>query len=115
MVIREVTIPIYFGTLVMIFTDELERLNSVYKTNIKEEDYEAVVFTEVNKSNKFVVAIKQKNWSVIAHEAIHVVNSIFLSCNILLDRDNDEPQAYLMGWVIQQIDDFLQEVEFKKK
>ena len=115
MVVREVPIPIYFGTLVIIFTDELERLNSVYNTNIKEEDYDAVVFSEVDNSSKLVVAIKEKNWSVIAHEAVHIVNSIFLSCNIQLDRNNDEPQAYLMGWVIQQIDDFLKEVESKKE
>ena len=99
----------------MIFTDELERLNSIYKTNIKEEDYDAVVFTEVSNSSKFVVAIKKKDWSVIAHEAVHLVNSIFTSCGIELDRYNDEPQAYLMGWVIKQLDEFLKEVESKSE
>jgi hypothetical protein len=115
MITKEVSIPIYFGTLVMIFTNELEKLNPVYKTNIKEDDYDAVVFLDKPESDKVIVAIKRKNWSVIAHETVHVVNAIFLSCNIQLDRNNDEPQAYLTGWVIQQIDDFLKEVESKSE
>jgi len=113
MITKEVSIPIYFGKLVMIFTDELEKLNPVYKTNIKEDDYDAVVFLDKPESDKVIVAIKRKDWSVIAHETVHVVNAIFLSCNIQLDRNNDEPQAYLTGWVVQQIDDFLKEVESK--
>ena len=115
MITKEVSIPIYFGTLVMIFTDELEKLNPVYKTTIKEDDYDAVVFLDKPESDKVIVAIKRKDWSVIAHETVHVVNAIFLSCNIQLDRNNDEPQAYLTGWVVQQIDDFLKEVESKSE
>lgn len=115
MVIKEVKIPIYFGTLVMIFTDELERLNSLYGTNIKEADYDAVVFLDKPDSDKVIVAIKKKEWSIIAHETVHVVNAIFLNCNIQLDRHNDEPQAYLTGWVINEIDQFLIEVESKSK
>lgn len=115
MIIKEISIPIYFGKLVIIFTDELERLNPLYNTNIKEDDYDAVVFLDKPESNTVIVAIKKKDWSVIAHETVHVVNAIFLSCNIQLDRNNDEPQAYLTGWVIQQIDDFLKEVEIKSK
>lgn len=111
MIVREVPIPIYFGTLVIIFTDELERLNSMYGTKIKEDDYDAVVFIDKPESNKVVVAIKKKDWSVIAHETVHVVNAIFLSCHIELDRHNDEPQAYLTGWVVSEIDKFLKDVE----
>ena len=114
-IVREVPIPIYFGTLVIIFTDELERLNLVYKTNIKEDDYDAVVFLDKPDSDKVIVAIKKKEWSIIAHETVHVVNAIFLNCNIQLDRNNDEPQAYLTGWVINEIDQFLREVDSKSK
>jgi hypothetical protein len=114
-IIKEVPIPIYFGTLVIIFTDQLENLNPIYKTNIVEDDYDAVVFLDKPDSNKVIVAIKKKDWSVIAHETVHVVNAIFLSCNIQLDRNNDEPQAYLTGWVVNEIDKFLTEVESKLK
>jgi hypothetical protein len=30
-----------------------------------------------------------------------------LDCAMQLDRDNDEPQAYLMGWLFEEIDKFL--------
>lgn len=111
MIVKEVAIPIYFGTLVMIFTDELEGLNPIYKTNIREDDYDAVVFIDKPDSDKVIVAIKKKDWSVIAHETVHVVNAIFLNCNIQLDRNNDEPQAYLTGWVVSEIDKFLKDIE----
>lgn len=109
--IKEVEIPIYFGSLIMIFTDQLESLNGIYNTDIKEEDYDAVVFTQVKDSSKIVLAIKKVDWPTIAHEVVHVVNNIFLSCGVQLDRHNDEPQAYLTGWVFNEIVEFLKEIK----
>lgn len=40
--------------------------------------------------------IKQKN---ITHESVHAANLIFKDCDIRIDCDNDEAQAYLAGFV----------------
>ena len=45
--------------------------------------------------------------SLIAHESVHLVNHLFEDWGIKLDLDNDEPQAYLTGWFVEQIDKFL--------
>lgn len=106
---KTIRIPIYFGKLTLIYTDNLEKLNEIYDTKIDDSLYDAVVFQPLNQ-NKCVLAIKSVDWSVIAHEVVHIVNHIFLQCGIELDRVNDEPQAYLTGWVINEIDKFLKEV-----
>lgn len=41
--------------------------------------------------------------ATIAHEAVHCCNLIFMHKGIRLDRDNDEPQAYLTDWIVKEI------------
>lgn len=103
---KEITIPIYFGKLIIITTDDFSEVNELYNTKIDNNLYSAVVF-EVKDKDEYIVAIKIIKWSIIAHEVVHLVNSIFLSCGIELDRHNDEPQAYLTGWITNEIDQFL--------
>ena len=114
MITKEIKIPIYFGKLILIYTDNLEKVNQVYNTKIDDSLYDAVVFEPMDK-DEYVIAIKVAKWSIIAHEIVHVVNAIFLKCGIELDRNNDEPQAYLTGWVAEEIDKFLKDVNGKKK
>ena len=45
--------------------------------------------------------------SLIAHEATHLTNILFKDFGFKLDVDNDEPQAYLLAWFVEQIDEFL--------
>jgi len=103
---KTVRIPIYFGKLVIIVTDDFKDVNKAYKRDIDENGYSAVVFEE-KEQDEYVVALKKVEWSVIAHEVVHLVNYIYLRCGIELDRENDEPQAYLTGWIINEIDKFL--------
>jgi len=105
---KTVKIPIYFETMILIKTDDFKKVNKIYKTKAKNKLYDAVVF-ETIKTGHHVIAIKIADWSVIAHETVHLVNSIFLKCGIQLDRVNDEPQAYLTGWIVNEIDKFLKD------
>ena len=45
----------------------------------------------------------------VAHEAVHIKNRIFEHAGILHDPKNDEPEAYLLGWIVKQITDATQE------
>ncbi len=47
----------------------------------------------------------------IAHEAIHVLTRIFKHASIQLDLVNDEPQAYLTGWVAGELYKFVTKLE----
>ncbi|WP_447410805.1 hypothetical protein, partial [Clostridium perfringens] len=44
---------------------------------------------------------------IIAHEAVHVVNHVYNDSRMMLDPLNDEPQAYLTGWVVGEMHKFL--------
>lgn len=105
---KQIFIPIYFGKLIIIVTDDYAKVDAMYNTQIQDNLYEAVVF-EIKDRDEHVVVFKEGriSWSVIAHEVVHIVNRIFLKCGIELDRENDEPQAYLTGWVMNEIDKFL--------
>ena len=107
---KTIEIPIYFGEITIIKTDSFKEVNEKYNTEAGDDIYEAVVF-ELQDRDHHVVVIKKPDWSVIAHEVVHLVNAIFLKCGIELDRINDEPQAYLTGWIINEIELFLKEIE----
>ena len=45
---------------------------------------------------------------VIAHEAIHATNAIFSERGVVADFYNDEPYAYLIKWIVDQVHKFIQ-------
>lgn len=96
------TIPIFFGNLVLIKTNDFEGVLKKYSV---EGDGEMCAFS-LDYKNDFIIAYKDFDWSVLVHEIIHVVNMIMKSCRIPLDYDNDETQAYLAGWVTSVLMEF---------
>jgi len=63
-------------------------------------------YTKFQNSKKI-----RKNFSnqkiLYTFECVHLVNAIFLDCGQQLDRENDEAQAYLTGFLFAEIDKFL--------
>ena len=52
----------------------------------------------------FLVQLKRVNdTSVLAHEATHVAFEMFRDIGGIADEDNQEPFAYLVGWVTEQL------------
>ena len=52
----------------------------------------------------FLVQLKRvKNTSELAHEATHVAFELFRDIGGIADEDNQEPFAYLVGWVTEQL------------
>jgi len=46
---------------------------------------------------------------IIAHEAKHLVNNIFIDISHELDPYNDEPECYLLGWIVNRIHEMIPE------
>ena len=105
---KSIKIPIYFGKLTFVITDDFKKVDKVFKTEIGNKNYDGVFF---EMQDEYVIALKKTDISVIAHECVHAVNAIYLNCHIELDRVNDEPQAYLMGWIIGELDKFIKETK----
>ena len=101
-----IAIPIYYGTLVIIKANNWDKAIKKYNIEGNTNGFGAMVFKDYKDR---YVALFRNNPSpaVIAHEAVHVVNHVFEDRFMKLDPLNDEAQAYLTGWVVEQIHNFL--------
>ena len=99
---QTIKIPIYQGTLTVIFDKDLSYVQKKYKT-IPLNNYGAVFLSNETKFREYVVAFETKDLGTIAHEVTHIKNQIFKDCMMELDVDNDEAEAYLVGWLYREI------------
>jgi hypothetical protein len=110
MKIVKVDIPIYFGRLDVVvsknFNAALKKFKEQFDPKFNANQYDAFVFKIMSKKgySRYVVFVKPNSSpKVIAHESVHIVNLIFDDTKIQIDIHNDEPQAYLTGWVTGEI------------
>ena len=91
----------------MILDKDLKYVEKKYKT-VSLENFGAVVLKNHKEYRHYVVAFTDKHHiSNIVHEIVHIKNNIFVDCAMEVDRFNDEPEAYLSGWLYDKIDKFL--------
>jgi hypothetical protein len=114
MKIKTIKIPIYQCSLTIILDKDLSYVEKIYNTKSL-KDYGAVTMRKPNAFSEYIVAFEYSTGSIIAHEVVHLVNYIFSDRNVELDRFNDEPQAYLTGWLFDEIDNFINSAEKDKK
>lgn len=109
-------IPLYPGKLVIILTNSVEKLRTLYPDTPPELTQNelfafawegkyksaAAYFILLNFHDKYA---KISN-GVIAHEALHITNMIAKRMQIQLDPDNDEPLAYILKWITDQVHAF---------
>lgn len=106
---KTIKIPIYCCSLTIHYDNDLSLVQEKYKTSSL-EDFGAVTLKDKTKYRHYVVAFSDaKHLSNIAHEIVHIKNHIFLDCAMELDRYNDEPEAYLTGWLFDEIYNFLKD------
>lgn len=107
MKIKTIDIPIYFGKLTLIKSKNFKKTNEKFGVSIPDR-FGAVTFRN-EKADGFevVVSFVDSNVSLVAHEAVHVCNFIYENIGAKLDILNDEPQAYLVGWIVEEIENFL--------
>lgn len=104
---KTIKVPIYCFTLTMIFSEDLSVVAKKYDLPCL-DDYGAVTFKKENSYRHYVAAFSDADHlSNIAHEIVHIKNQIYLDCMMELDRHNDEPEAYLTGWLFDEIYKFL--------
>jgi len=101
-----IDIPIYQCKLTIILDKDLSYVEKKYRTKSL-SDYGAVTIRVPNKFSEYVIAFEYSDGTIIAHEIVHLKNYIYQDRVIELDRFNDEPEAYLTGWLFKQIETFL--------
>ena len=102
-----IEIAIYCAKLTIVIDKDLSWLERKYKT-ISLDGFGAVTMKDESKYRHYIVAFTDVNHlNNIAHEVVHIKNHIFLDCAMELDRHKDEPEAYLTGWLFDEIYKFL--------
>jgi hypothetical protein len=107
-------IPIYGGILkVIISTDPtFSDVNKKFGTKAC-DDYSAYCFIDYKLTGDYTIVIPPgASNSDIAHESFHITNMVFGYIGAKPNVNNDEPQAYFLGWVIKQVDNALE--KYKK-
>lgn len=102
---RKIDIPIYGGKLTLILDKDLSYVEKKYKTKSL-KDFGAVTMSLGNR-HYLAAFTDKKHLSNIAHEIVHIKNHVYLDCAMELDVYNDEPEAYLTGWLFEKIYNFL--------
>ncbi len=116
---KSIDIPIYTGKLVIILTNESDRLPEHIQDN--SIDLHAMSFVNDIKDNRIGFHVVFNFWGiskvyhgVIAHEIRHCVDLITEYHGIEMTKIN-EPAAYLTGWVADQVYLMLKENKLKPK
>ena len=122
MIATSIVVPIYYNRLHIAFSEDVnkdkEALNKRFPEAISENN-DFCAITDSRGSHLLVVFnmkyIKNEVILVetIAHEAVHLTNFLFIRKGVKPDVDNDEPQAYLLGWFAGEI--FKAYLKFKKQ
>lgn len=97
------------------FIQDYPKINKKYHQNLTEEDdvlgmsqmrgAHHMIIINVGRHRKVYkgIEIECELADTIAHEADHLCNQLFKSIGTEVDTSNDEPHAYLLGWVVKQI------------
>ena len=104
---KKIKVPIYGGAFVIYVTDDLKKVEKKFNL-IKNDDLDG--FTFKIGCNYHIATTKNLKTSVIAHESVHIKNMIFKDSYIKPDVDNDEPEAYLLEWIVEQYYKFINEL-----
>ena len=107
MKIKTIPIPIYGGSLILIKDKNFKKTSKKYKLKLSAK-YGAYSFENKKaKEFEYVISFVDDNPSLVAHESSHICNFIFKNIGAKLNTKNDEPQCYLIGWIVDEIEIFL--------
>jgi len=113
------SIPIYHGVFIWMLSNDNKKIEKRIK-NFDEEPFAHCL--ELSWSNKYGVCIllnfnnnygAKISYGTIAHEAVHAASFILDSRGVVPDFNNDEPQAYLVEYIVNEIIKFVKAKGFK--
>jgi hypothetical protein len=111
-VFKRIPVNPYTVELWVLITDdpyfECGRLNQKFKGLEFRWEGDAAAMTNDFYNDNYLLVVFNANSNVdvntICHEVVHIKNRINHHAGIMHDPDNDEPEAYLSGWIAEQIE-----------
>lgn len=119
---KAIKIPMYGGYFLIIFSNDGERIAKTVSCN------DLLVYIYAHSFNNFIYngresfAVAFNFWDpkskisigTITHEVTHAGNSVLQAREIVPDYDNDEAEAYLKGWMGDEVEKFMNECKLIK-
>ncbi|HDZ04889.1 hypothetical protein LCGC14_0370540 [marine sediment metagenome] len=108
---KKIDIPIYGGDLTIYHSKTLKYVRKKHKL-VSTNGFDAITFRTYAKNGyaRYYLAFKKDvDAGIIAHEALHIVSFIFQDYKIKFQLKNDEPQCYLLEWIVKQVHEFIDE------
>lgn len=120
-IFKEIPVNPYVARIWLIITNnpyfECAKMNQRHKDIGLDWSSDSAAQTERSfyKDNYLVVIFDgRQKWDIntICHEVVHIKNAIYNHAEMAHDDENDEPEAYLSGWIAEQIHNAW--LEYKK-
>jgi len=116
MIKKKFKTPLYGTKFTCIIYEDANEPQSYFKdldTNTRFADFDGCVFW--HKDHLYVAFQRLKKGyptpGIIAHEAKHLVNNIFINIGHEPDKWHDEPECYLLMWIVNRIHEFINKHE----
>lgn len=116
---KALDIPIYRGKFIIIVSNDANKVKKYLPEFRDKSPYAHTWQINWNGNQGFAVVFNFENEhrpifnGTIAHEALHVVDFILEDRGVQPDFINDEPSAYLLEWIVDEIYRFCEKYSFK--
>lgn len=111
--IQSKEIPLYRGKLVIILSNDKEKIKNICPIFDDDNIFAHAIFGNYKGTQGFFIILNHKNKymqinpGVIAHEAHHICSYIADKRGIIIDTNNDEPMAYLIEWIVNEVHKYI--------
>lgn len=117
--IKSIHIPLYGSNFVIISSNSSKKISKIVEGYKRKDPYattaegnydgKRAVFVILNFDNKYA----KIDYGVIAHECLHATHMIAEDKGIIPDFQNDEPLAYLLMWMVNEVHQFINDNNIK--
>lgn len=125
-VVKKMEFPLYGGNFWVVVSNDFKEANAVLKSETFSEDdfyahtcYRGVMNKALGYEVRTTVLVfniahpQGVSSGTMAHEAVHAANTVMEYAGWKHDSSNDEPYAYLVGWIVDEVQKCID--EYKKK
>lgn len=118
---KAIEIPLYGGYLVIVLSNSRKKVKKFLPSFDRSEVYAHAWADNYNGQQGYYVILNfdsefsRLDPGAIAHEATHISSYLFDIRGMKPDFNNDEPQCYLIQWVVNEVFKFIHENNFQDK
>jgi len=103
--------PYYMKLHVEITDDICEKMSELTHDDVIGSGLACCIDYDIGDAQYILLLDPSATIDIITHEALHIVNMLFRDKGIKWSYNNDEPAAYMLGWLTNEI----QKVVYEKR